>query len=123
MTGLFLLLFNGLSCLRVIFCRNARIIILRLKICCQFIRIPIFFFCICGNTQFFKIVIEHFFQHMIADRIRTAINKLPLKARLRHQGGALRNLIHPFLQFHSLRHMIGTYHIEHTGLRLHHIGT
>ena len=59
---------------------------------------------------------------MIADRIRTPVNKLSLESCLRHQCRAFRYLIHPRLQFHRLRHMVGAHHIKHAGLRLYHIG-
>ena len=59
---------------------------------------------------------------MVADSIRQAVDKFPLYSCLRHQSGAVCDLIYPLLQLYRLRHMIGTDHVQNAGPGLHYVG-
>ena len=68
------------------------------------------------------ILIEAFFQRRIGQGVGRAVHKDALEARLRHEGGALGDPVHPFLEGQGIRHIPAADHIEHAGLRLHHVG-
>ena len=76
-----------------------------------------------GDPQGLEISVEDPLQGVVRDGVRQAVDEFLLHRSLSHQSCALGDLVHPGLQLHGLRHMIGPDHVQYAGPGLDHVGT
>ncbi len=69
-----------------------------------------------------EIVVGRLLQRPVAHRVGAAVNEADRELRLRHHGRGLGDLVHALLQAQRLGNRVIAHHVEHGGVRLHHVG-
>ena len=73
------------------------------------------------NADLGKVIVQQLLYRKVWQELRRAIDENSLEACLGHECCALGDLVYTLLKLNGLSHLVGSHHVQHIGLGLHHI--